>query len=106
VTDLEYRERRHASGHGTSHGTGNGSNHKGLPKVLAIKESPGTPAVMPPTSHKDHASLAGHSAETKPYPIRYPLYVYFSEDTAGPLTKDFAEYCAKRGMGQTMNHGH
>lgn len=107
VTDLEYRERRHAtSGHGTTHGAGNGGDPKGLPKALAIKGSASMPAVMPPTSHKDHAPVAGHLADTKPYPIRYPLYVYFSGDTAGPLTKDFAEYCAKRGMGQTMNHGH
>lgn len=110
VTDLEYRERKHISADlGASHGAGHGgheSDQQSLPKVFAIRESPNMPAIMPPLSHKNHGAEPAHSAAATPYPIRYPLYVYFSANTSGSLTKDFAEYCAKRGMGQTMNHGH
>lgn len=105
VTDLEYREQRHGTaGHGSGHGASHGRDHKGLPKVLAIKESPAAAAIMPPLSHKDHAPGDAHAAPANPYPIRYPLYVYFSGHTAGSLTREFADYCAMRGMGHTATH--
>ncbi|MEW6532342.1 MAG: substrate-binding domain-containing protein [Thermodesulfobacteriota bacterium] len=107
VTDLEYRERRDSiAGHSASQGGGHGIAPKSLPKVLAIRESSGTPAITPPTSHKNHASVAAHAVDSSPYPVRYPLYIYLSGNAAGPLTKEFADYCAKRGMGRMMSTGH
>lgn len=100
VTDVEYRERRQTtSGHASSHGAGHGGDHKSLPKVLAIKESPDMPAVMPPLSHENHPAVDAHLSHANPYPMRYPLYVYFVGNAPGPFTTEFADYCAKHGMG-------
>ncbi|MEW6352260.1 MAG: substrate-binding domain-containing protein [Thermodesulfobacteriota bacterium] len=104
VTDLEYREQRKGlSAHGASHESAHSAGPAIIPKILAVRETSGAPAIMPP-SHKDHTTGAPAHTSRNAYPLRYPLYLYFAGGRPGSLAQDFVEYCVARGMGKDVGH--
>lgn len=66
---------------------------KGLVKVLAIKETPDSPSVMPTEA----------SIKNKSYPISGPLVLYFPENSAKvTLLNKFTDFCVAEGVGTAL----
>lgn len=64
-------------------------NARGMVKIIAIKESSTSPAVMP----------TEQTVANKSYPIAGPLVMYYDENTQLDHLKKFVEFCAVQGLG-------
>lgn len=65
---------------------------KGMVKIIALKESDESDAVMPSIE----------TTTNRTYPFSAPLYLYTADKHNSTLTQDFTDFCARRGLGEKL----